>query len=231
MPTGAERLDWIGGLPPSVREAVLAEMKPLKLPPKTHMFERGEPGKGIFRLMRGSAKVFFLASGGRELVAKVYYPTECIGDVTAVDGGPHEVFAETLTECEFLVLSHDSLSKLRALYPEINSALLNNLASILRATNAFLEEITVFKLAARVAGRLCWLAASAEARGEAISELKIPQKELGLMVGASRQAVNKVLADFQRIGVLKTSYGAVSIADIGRLNQLRDMGDNITFAD
>jgi hypothetical protein len=39
------------------------------------------------------------------------------------------------------------------------------------------------------------------------------------MVGASRQAVNKVLAEFQSKGLIETHYGGISIKDRKGLHQ------------
>ncbi len=45
------------------------------------------------------------------------------------------------------------------------------------------------------------------------------------MVGASRQAINKVLSDMQKLGVLKTSYGAISIIDVEKLQQISEQAE------
>ena len=48
------------------------------------------------------------------------------------------------------------------------------------------------------------------------------------MVGASRQAINKALSDLQKLGVLKTSYGAVTIINVSALRMLGKQGDKVT---
>ena len=194
------------------------------------LYERGEPAKGIFRIEKGSVKLFFLTPNGRELVLKISRSPESVGEVASVDGHKHELFAEAHTDCEIQFLSFDNLQKLRRKFPAIDSALLHVVNRIARNALTFTEEIAVFTLEARVASRLVWLAASAEARGESIDRLKIPQKELGLMVGASRQAINKALSDLQKQGVLKTSYGAVTINDVAALKRIGARGYRSTPA-
>ena len=215
-------------LPTNVKSAVLAEMKPLSLLAGTFLYERGAIAKGIFRINKGSVRLFFLTPNGRELVLKRFYPPESVGEVATVDGKKHELFAEAHTDCELDVLTFEKLQDLRKTYHEIDTALLDVMTRIARSALSFTEEIAVFTLEARVASRLSWLAASAQARGESVDRLKIPQKELGLMVGASRQAINKVLSDLQKLGVLKTSYGAVWITDVAALRRLGAQGDRIT---
>lgn len=228
MPQGAEVLDWIGALPPELRAAVLAETKPLSLPAGAFLYQRGEPAKGVFRIEKGRVRLFFLTPGGRELVLKVFFSPESVGEIAAVDGRKHELFAEAHTDCELQFLPFDNLKSLRKKYPAIDSELLYVMTRVARNALNFTEEIAVFTLEARVASRLAWLAASAEARGDSVDRLKIPQKELGLMVGASRQAINKALSDLQKQGVLKTSYGAVTIVDVVALRRLGTQADKVT---
>lgn len=225
MVRGAEYLDWIGTLPAEVRAAVLAQMTPLSLPAGAFLYERGSPSKGIFRINKGSVRLYFLTASGRELVLKRFHPTESVGEVATIEGRHHELFAEAITDCELEVLSFEKLEMLREQYPAVNSALLIVMTHVARNALNFIEEIAVFSLEARVASRLRWLASCADARGEEVKQLKIPQKELGLMVGASRQAINKVLSDMQKLGVLKTSYGAISIIDVEKLQQISEQAE------
>jgi len=48
----------------------------------------------------------------------------------------------------------------------------------------------------------------------------LSQGELALMVGASRQAVNKVLQKFQEEGLISIEYGCVHVLDVARLQSL-----------
>ena len=212
-------------LPSDLQSVVIAEMTPMKLPAGAFLYERGAPASGVFRVMKGSVRLFFLTPNGRELVLKLFHPPESVGEVASMDGQRHELFAEAHTDCELLFLPHDKLHMLREKYPAINAILVDVMTRIARSALNFIEEIAVFPLEARVAARICWLVASADARGESVGELRIQQKELGLMVGASRQAVNKALSDLQKMGVLKTSYGAVVITDIEGLRKIGDQSE------
>ncbi|MEZ5893162.1 MAG: Crp/Fnr family transcriptional regulator [Parvularculaceae bacterium] len=217
MSAGAEILNWIDDLPEDVRAAVLAEMKTVKAPAKTLIYERNAPVKGLYRIVRGEVRVFTLTPEGRELVFKIYGAPENFGDISAIDGAHYPVFAETVGECELRFLSREQLCRLRATHHAVESALVRFLVKITRSSLGFMEDAAVSSLQARVASRLGFLYASAKARGENPAELKIAQKDIGVMIGASRQATNKALAELQAQGLIETSYGAVRILDPGRL--------------
>jgi CRP-like cAMP-binding protein len=141
------------------------------------------------------------------------------------------LFAETVTPCELRFLSADRLHELRREFPVINEALIIYLARSTRTLISFIEQSTFLPMLGRVAARLGFLVDEAEARGESVSTLKIPQKDIGLMVGASRQAVNKALSALQQQGVLTTQYGAVLIKDVARLRALGEGVGDVTEAD
>jgi len=206
-------LNWIDTLPDTLRSEVLAQMKPMRMPAQTLIYERYSPALGFYRIVSGNIRLFSLALDGRELIYKVSGQTESFGDLAAIDGQPYPLSAETITDCDLLFMSRGRLSNLRAAHPELETALLEFALQIARLSVTFVEEATIFPLPARIASRLTYLAASAKARGEPVHELKVGQKDISVMVGASRQAVNKVLAEFQAQGLIETHYGAIHIKD------------------
>lgn len=213
MSDGAEVLNWIDALTAPTKEAVLGHMKPVRARAGSLLYERYSEAKGLYLINSGNIRLFSLAPDGRELTYKIYGPNESFGDVAAIDGYPYPLSADAMTDCDLLFLSRSNLTALRERYPTIETALLNLTARIARTSIMFIEEATLFPLNARIASRLSFLAASAKARGESVAELKVAQKDIGVMVGASRQAVNKVLSEFQALELIETSYGSVRIKD------------------
>lgn len=219
MAKGAENLNWIDALPDEMRDDVVSQMKPLRVKEGALICERFSPVKGIFRIVSGSVRMFSLAPDGRELIYKYNGPGESFGDLATIDGGPYTVSSEAVTDCELLFLARSQLNDLRQKYPALETVLLGYVAKIARTSIMSLEVATIFPLQARVASRLAFLAAGERARGSSVMELKIAQKDLGVMVGASRQAVNKILSEFQSMGLVETHYGSLRITDIDGLRR------------
>lgn len=219
MAKGAEVLNWIDALPDELRDVVLSQMKPMRLKAGALIYERFSPAKGLYRIISGTVRLFSLAPDGRELIYKIYGSSESFGDLSAIDGGPYTLSAEATTDCELLFLSRNQLNDLRGKHPSLETVLLIFVSKIARTALMSIEVATIFPLPARIAARLTFLAASAKGRGERVTELKIAQKDLAVMVGASRQAVNKVLAEFQSLRLVETHYGALRILDLEGLRR------------
>lgn len=219
MPTQSGFMNWIDALPDPIRGEVMSAMKPVRTPAGTMVYERYAPVKGLYRITTGKIRLYTVAPDGREMTYKIYGPDESFGDLAAVDGRPYPLSADAVTDCELLYLPRQKLLQLRKSHPEVETALLEFAVHVARMTLGIAEEATMYPLQARIASRLAFLSANAAARGESLSELKIRQKEIAIMVGASRQAVNKVLAEFQSKGLIETHYGAIQIKDRKGLHQ------------
>jgi len=209
--------DWIGALPEYVRAKVSAASERRTLPAGTLIYERDAAPDGVFRLISGRAKAYFLAKDGREAILKICTPTEVIGDIASIDGAPRAVFAETLTACRFDFLPIARFNEIRAMHREVDAALVRSTTLHLRDALQLIEELMSFGLQARVAMRLHWIANQhCTGRQEKI-ELDIAQSDLALMVGVSRQTINRVLGELEAFGAIKTKYGSITVNSLKKL--------------
>jgi CRP-like cAMP-binding protein len=227
----AREFDWVGCLPETAREAVLAEMTRIVLPAGRMIYERDAPPTGIYRVVRGRVRMFFLAGSGRMGTIRFYKPTDTVGDLAAIDGKPRLLFAETTTECEFQFLPIERMKALRAAYPAIDATLVLNLAHSLRLSLLLIESLTNHSLASRVAMRLDWLAREDAPGVVKDIDIAISQADLAQMVGASRQATNKVLGDLQKCGALDVGYGSLRVLDLEILNDFMRQAQEIVAED
>ncbi|MFD0890483.1 Crp/Fnr family transcriptional regulator, partial [Streptosporangium algeriense] len=104
--------------------------------------------------------------------------------------------------------------------PEVALHLLRALAQRLRRTNDVLADLVFTDVPGRVAKALLDLA---ERFGQRIDDgirvhHDLTQEELAQLVGASRETVNKALADFAQRGWLRIEAKAVVIMDLERLH-------------
>ena len=106
-------------------------------------------------------------------------------------------------------------------HPEIAEQLLRVLARRLRRTNDTLADLIFTDVPGRVAKELLQLAqrfGSREGGGLRVTH-DLTQEELAQLVGASRETVNKALADFAHRGWLRLEGKTVVILDPERLRR------------
>jgi CRP-like cAMP-binding protein len=115
--------------------------------------------------------------------------------------------------------------------PGIAVKLLYVLAQRLRRLSQRSEDAAFLDVPSRLARSLLDLAtrfgerARPPLRGISIT-LKLSQQELGDLVGATRESVNKHLNDWTRQGLLKVHSGRMLISDVDAVRRLARMQDD-----
>ncbi len=185
------------------------------------LFAEGEAGDRLYLVLSGKVKLGRTASDGRENLLAVVGPGEMFGELSLFDPGPRASTATAVTEASLIALSHADLEPWLRGRPEIASTLLQALAQRLRRTNDILADLVFTDVPGRVAKALLDLARRFGVQGDEGIHVThdLTQEELAQLVGASRETVNKALADFQQRGWIRHEARAVVLLDIDRLSR------------
>jgi CRP-like cAMP-binding protein len=116
-------------------------------------------------------------------------------------------------------LDQANFDRLRHEHRAFEDALLRLITRQVRLLSVFNADSHLNDLPARVASRIATVATSFGVSSEEGVRLavRLPQSELAMLVGASRQAVNKVLQRFQDQGLLRIEYGNLVILKLDQL--------------
>ena len=185
------------------------------------LFREGEPGDRFWVIAAGKVKLGHAAPDGRESLLAVLGPGEIVGELSVYDPGPRTATATVLAPSTFLELEHSKFLDLLQQHPGLSRQLLRSLAQRLRKTNAALADLVFSDVPGRVAKALLDLADrfGRPATDGILVAHELTQEELAQLVGASRETVNKALAEFVQRGWLRLEARAVVILDIQRLRQ------------
>ncbi|TDT29868.1 CRP-like cAMP-binding protein [Naumannella halotolerans] len=207
------------GLDDEAVESLAAAMTTVKLARGEVLFHEGVPGDQLHVIVSGKIKLGRHGSTGRENLLAVLGPGQMFGELSAFDPGPRSTTATAIVDSEIRVLEHDELITWLTGRPEVSRALLGQLASRLRRANDVVSDLVFSDVPGRVAKQLLELADrfGEERDGRLVVRHELTQEELAQLVGASRETVNKALADFATRGWLRLEPRAVVILDKGRL--------------
>ena len=185
------------------------------------LFNEGDPGDALYVVTEGKIKLGRSAPDGRENLLAILGPGEMCGELSLFDPGPRTATATAVTDATVLGLGHDDLQSWLTGRPEVASHLLGALAQRLRRTNEAMADLVFSDVPGRVAKALLDLARRFGVQSEDGLHVThdLTQEELAQLVGASRETVNKALADFASRGFLRLEARAVVILDIERLSR------------
>jgi CRP/FNR family transcriptional regulator len=185
------------------------------------LFNEGETGDRLYVVLDGKIKLTRTAPDGRENLLSVLGPSEMFGELSLFDPRPRTASAIAVTECRLAGLGHDDLRPWLTGHPEVAVHLLRALAQRLRKTNDVMADLVFTDVPGRVAKALLDLAERFGQPSETGMHVHhdLTQEELAQLVGASRETVNKALADFAGRNWLRIEARAVVILDIERLRR------------
>jgi CRP-like cAMP-binding protein len=198
-----------------------SSMTEVRLPRGDMLFDEGDPGDRLYVITAGKIKLGRTAPDGRENLLAILGRGEMFGELSLFDPGPRTAGASAVTDATLLELGHDDLEPWLTGRPEVATHLLAALARRLRRTNEAMADLIFSDVPGRVAKALLNLATRFGVQGEDGLHVThdLTQEELAQLVGASRETVNKALADFAARGWLRLEARAVVLLDVERLTR------------
>ena len=198
-----------------------ASMDTVKLAKGSILFKEGDDGEHLYVIIDGKLKLGTSSGDGRENLLSILGPGEMFGELSLFDPGPRTSTATAVTDAKLLSLSHVKVIPWLKQNPEVSLQLLTRLSQRLRRTNEAVGDLVFSDVPGRVAKALIDLGdrfGKITAEGLLVNH-DLTQEELAQLVGASRETVNKALADFAGRGWLKLDGRSVLITDVERLGK------------
>ncbi len=207
------------GLDDEAAEALSASMTETKVRRGDVLFHEGDEGDRLYVVTDGKVKLGRTSADGRENLLAILGPGQMFGELSLFDPGPRSATVTAVTDCTMQSLSHDELGRWLNGRPEVARGLLLQLAGRLRKANDVAADLVFSDVPGRVAKALLDLSSrfGRVADDGVHVHHDLTQEELAQLVGASRETVNKALADFAHRGWIRLEGKSVLISDSERL--------------
>ncbi len=201
--------------------ALRASMTEQKIRRSEVLFREGDSGDRLFVVADGKIKLGRTSADGRENLLAILGPGQMFGELSLFDPGPRSATVTAVTDVKLLVLGHDEMVRWLSGRPEVARGLLSQLAGRLRKANDVVADLVFSDVPGRVAKALLDLSArfGRTADDGVHVHHDLTQEELAQLVGASRETVNKALADFAQRGWLRLEPRSVVLLDVERLRR------------
>ena len=202
-------------------KALQSTMTRVEVPRGEAVFHEGDRGDRLYVIVEGKVKLGRASGDGRENLLAVLGPGEMFGELSLFDPGPRNATGTAVADTVLLGVGNDDLDAWLQGRPDVARHLLLALARRLRRTNEALADLVFSDVPGRVAKALLDLS---ERFGRPTDDgLRVAhdltQEELAQLVGASRETVNKALADFAARSWLRLEARAVVLLDVERLRR------------
>lgn len=179
------------------------------------ILRRGDPNSGMVIVMSGRVRVSVVSEDGKEVTLTVLGHGEALGEMSLLDGEPSSADVTAHEDCVLLVIERGHFLNLLRQNNSLCLHLMTILTRRLRRANAALEDMALLDLPTRLGRVLAKLASDygVPVKSGTRIEVKLSQKDLGTLVGASREKVNKQLRQWEEDGVLGRDSGRMVVVD------------------
>lgn len=217
--------DFYDTLPERVRSAIDAASRYQDLSKGSMVTRQGEPSDQIHQIVSGEVKVSSTGRDGRETVIALIRSGGWVSLSEIFSGLPGNADVTALTPVRIRSVSRSALLGLMRLHPEIAEELLRVLSQRFSILYHFSVDRSVLSLKERVVKTLYMQAFSHGAqRGDVM--IGLSQEELGKHLATSRQALNRVLKELEREGLIEAAYGGTRLLSLEAIRaQYADLVD------
>jgi CRP/FNR family cyclic AMP-dependent transcriptional regulator len=204
-------------LPPEGLERLLALAVERRFSNDQVIFQKGETGSSMMLVLEGRVRISTCTPDGKEILFNVIGPGDVFGEIALLDGKERSANATADGECTLLIIRRRDfiplLEQTIGQHPHVAIQLLDVLCRKLRDTSEIVEAVGLLSIPVRLARALIRMA---ESVGVKVPEglrvdLTLSQREMGNLIGATRESVNKQLRAWEVDGLLALSQKRIVI--------------------
>jgi len=206
------------------REALFTRARTQRYAANESIFLMGSPGDSMVAVLKGTIRISVPSSDGKEIVLAILGPGEICGEIALLDGKERTADARAATDCSVVVLERRDVLAFFSQYPDAWSKLIDVLCERLRTADQQMAEFALSPVPVRLAKALLRLATSEgqPVNGRPVERIHLTQRELGNVIGATRESVNKYLRAWQRKGCVRIADRLIVITNRAAVEDLTE---------
>lgn len=209
-------------LPPAALQRLSDITSSAAYPKGAVLFVEGQSARGVFILGAGHVKLSTSSADGRTLILRISEPGELLGLAATISERPYEVTADVIEPTRANFISRAEFLNFLRDFGEVAVRVARELSEAYQAALAEMRTIGLSHSAREKLARfiLDWSAHRAADGGAVKFNLRLTHEEIAQMIGASRETVTRLFADFKKNQFLQVKGSSITINDKRGLEQL-----------
>ena len=181
---------------------------------KDLIFAPGDPDTHLYFLLSGTVRLYKFYGRYKEATVALLKDGGVFGELSLEEGSRQEVFAEAVTDARVAVVRKPALAEAMKRSPRFAMKLLFSFSERLRQSEEVIESLLDREVSARLATLLVHLAERfGETNGSGtVLNLRLTHQDLANMIVSTREAVSKVMSEFQRDGLIEVRNRRIVIS-------------------
>jgi len=211
----------------SLDEADLARLLALAVrrqyPEGEILFNLGDEGDDLYVIQKGRVKVTIPSSQGEELILAILSPPEILGEISLIDRKPRSATVQAIEETEVICFRREEFLEFLRNHFDVVLQMLRIIVSRLRSADSMVADLRFLNIRYRLVKKILELGRmfGIEEKGITTISVRVTQRDLASMIGASREMVNKQIRLLRQQKIIDQTNGLIRILDPGRLEAIR----------
>lgn len=173
------------------------------------IFTPGDPDDQLYFLFEGAVRLYKFYGDHKEATTALLKDGGVFGKLSLVEGRWQDVFAEAVTDVRMASVQKSALAEMVKRRPEFAMKLFASFSERLRQSDEVIESLLHREVSTRLATLLLNLGErlgepDGDSSGsETVLDLRFTHQDLANMIASTREAVSKVMSEFQREGAIE----------------------------
>jgi len=207
-------------LSPTAAERLAAITSVRSYPRGTVLFAEGQDPSGIFLMRKGRAQVYFRSAAGKAMHLTIAEPGDALGLPATLLGKPYEIAAEAVEPAEAGFIPRRQLLDFLREHPDAAYCAARHLIGISNWLFAEMRHVGLTHSTEERFARLLLARSANHEKGAGKPRVTITSEEIGLIIGASRASVERLLRHLKRKRLLQGKGRALMIRDRAGIERL-----------
>jgi CRP-like cAMP-binding protein len=188
---------------------------------KDVIFAPGDPDGQLYFLIEGTVRLYKIYGDYKEATVALLRDGGVFGELSLDEGSRQEVFAEAVTDARVAAVRKSALTEVIRRNAQFAMKLLFSFSERLRQSDEVIESLLDREVSARLATLLLHLGNRfGETNGSGtVLNVRLTHQDLANMIVSTREAVSKVMSEFQRDGLIEVRNRRIAISP--RLTEAR----------
>ncbi|MGN6645743.1 MAG: response regulator [Cytophaga sp.] len=190
---------------------------------KQLLYSEGNKANSLFFIVSGKVKTFKTNEEGRELITGLYKDEDFLGYMNLLEDSDHTESAMALEDSEIHVIPKDEFFAVLFSNKSIAEKFIKLLSNNLIEKEERLLKLAYNSVRKRVAESLLMLYNNFHKEGNKTDfTMAVYRDDLAAIVGASKETVIRTLSDFKDEGLVNIAGSKISIADLPKLQKMKN---------
>ena len=181
---------------------------------KDIIFTPGDPDDQLYFLLDGTVRLYKIYGDYKEATTAFLKDQGVFGKLSLVEGRWQDVFAETVTDVRVASVQKAALTEVIKRRPEFAMKLFASFSERLRQSDEVIESLLHREVSTRLATLILNLGERfGEGNGVVTLDMRLTHQDLANMIASTREAVSKVMSEFQRDGTIEVQNRKIVLVD------------------